>query len=212
MGSTPGSSRRLECHAAFALRESGASLGARGSPLRVATRELIHNDFALARGEDRPSVPIEFVRAEGAMLHDLLGTTYASLVLVSARFRAVLEEEGFTGWTTFPVKVVDPDAQLGGYGGLAVIGRCGAIDDSLSEEILLPPPVAGGRSARALRGLCFPPGSWDGTDVFTAEGRADVIVVERVKEALERAGITNIEFDRLSEIERTWRSDGSLPP
>jgi hypothetical protein len=122
----------------------------------------------------------------------------------------VLEGEGFTGWTTFPVRVDDRGTQRRDYEGLAVVGRCGAIDDSLSEEILLPPPVAGGRSARALRGLCFPPDSWDGTDVFTAEGRTDVFVVERVKAALELTGITNVGFDRLSEIERTWKADGSL--
>jgi hypothetical protein len=31
-----------------------------------------------------------------------------------------------------------------------------------------------------------------------------------VKEAIEQTGITNVDFRRLSEIERTWRADGSL--
>lgn len=149
-----------------ALNEGTAGLGARGGALRVTSRELVDDDFSLARGECRP--------------------------------------------TTFPVRVaLDGSRELQGYRGLAVTGRCGAIDDSLSAEILLPPPVPGGRAGRALRGLCFPPASWDGSDVFTAEDYAGAFVVNRVKEALEAARVTNVEFSRLSTLERTWRADGS---
>jgi hypothetical protein len=89
----------------------------------VSSRELLDNDFALARGEESPSEPIEFVRDEGRKLHDVIGTTYATLSLVSERFLDVLREHSFTGWTTFPVRVL------------------------LDDESGLPPPVPGGRSA-----------------------------------------------------------------
>lgn len=179
--------------------------------LRVSSRELLRNDFALARGEERPSEPIEFVPAEGRIPGDLIGTTYATITLVSERFLDVLREHGFTGWTTFPARVFLGDGrELDGYHGLAVRGRCGAIDDSLSEKVTLPPPVAAGRARPGLRGLCFPPESWDGNDVFTAEGYAGAFVLERVKEALERADLTNVAFRRLSEIERVWRADRSV--
>jgi uncharacterized protein DUF1629 len=201
----------LDCDAAFALSE-GATLGGRSSGLRVTPRGPLDNAFALVLGEERPAEPIEFVRSQGRIPYDLIGTTWAVVDLVSAKFRGVLEEHGFTGWTTFPVRIIVDDDQeaLHGYEGLAVTGRCGALDDSLSERVTLPPPVVGGREAAGLRGLCFPPDSWDGSDVFTHEGRAGVCVVERVKDALEHAGVTNVKFSRLSEIERTWKADGSL--
>lgn len=210
MDLSPASKRYLVCSEAFALNEGPEGLGARGSALRVTSRELLDDDFSLARGECRPSQPIEFVRDEGRTPHDVIGTTYASLMLASERLVTVLDRNHFTGWTTFPVRVaLDGGRELQGYRGLAVTGRCGAIDDSLSAEILLPPPVPGGRAGRALRGLCFPPASWDGSDVFTAEDYAGAFVVNRVKEALEAARVTNVEFSRLSTLERTWRADGS---
>jgi hypothetical protein len=177
----------------------------------VASREPVPNPFALARGEERPPEPIEFVGDEGRIPGDLIGTTYATLILVSQRLLKVLGQHHFTGWTSFPVRVfLDDGGELEGYHGFAVTGRCGAIDDSLSDEIVLPPPVPTGRAMPGLRGLCFPPESWDGSDVFTAEGYASPFVVERVKEALERTDVTNVEFRRLSEIERIWRADRSL--
>ena len=210
MGSKPVSEFRLNCNQAFSLSEGRAGLGPGGRALRVGSQDAIANYFALARGEDRPVEPIDFVRASGGKPHDLIGTTYAILELISPRFQAVLKEHGFSGWTTFPVRVILGDgSELDGYEGLAVIGRCGAIDDDLSEKVMLPPPVPEGRARPGLRGLCFPPKSWDGSDIFTPEGFAAIYVVERVKEALEEARVTNVAFERLTEIERTWSADGS---
>lgn len=192
------------------LSEGEASLGWRASGLRVKTRELIENFFALARAEDRPLRPIEFVRAQGRVPHDVLGTTYGVLTLISEKFRSVLQDSGFTGWATFPVAVVVDGSPLPGYHGLAVTGRCGAIDDDLSERVIVPPPVPGGAAMPHLRGLCWSPESWDGSDLFMAENYSGVFVVERVKQALEAAEITNVAFERLSEVERMWTADGNL--
>jgi hypothetical protein len=106
--------------------------------------------------------------------------------------------------------VLKDGSELPGYHGLAVTGRCGPIDDSLSDEVVLPPPVPRGRARRALRGICFDSATWDGSDVFTPEGYTASFVVERVKTAVEAAGITNVEFARLSETNRIWRANGSL--
>lgn len=211
MDSSLSSGRQLKCSEVFELSEGYEGLGPTGRALRVSSRELLKNDFALARGEDQPAEPTEFVRDEGRTPHDVVGTTHAMLILVSERFLGVLRQHGFTGWTTFPARIfLDDGSELQGYDGLAVTGRCGAIDDSLSEEVILPPPAPGGRARPGLRGLCFPPDSWDGSDIFTAEGYAGMFVVEAVKRALQKAGITNIDFRRLSEIERIWRADGRL--
>jgi len=174
----------------------------RGS-LRLRSRVLLPEPFELARGEVRPSEPIVFVRDEGRTARDLIGTSYATIRLVSERFLEVLREHGFTGWATFPVKIwLGDDRVVEGYEGFAVTGRCGPIDDELSESIELAPPVPGGRSTPGLRGMCFSPDSWDGSEVFTPDDRASIFVIEPVRRALEQACMTGLEFRRLTEIER----------
>jgi hypothetical protein len=108
-----------------------------------------------------------------------------------------------------PVLVGD-GSELDGYHGFAVTGRAGPIDDSLSAEVILPPPTPHGRTRRGLRGACFPAASWDGSDVFACGESSAITVTEAVKRALEEAKATSVAFQRLSEIERTWRADGSL--
>jgi Immunity protein family (Imm11) len=211
MGSSLGSEPQLDCSEAFDLSEGYKGLGSGGGALRVASRELLHSDRALARGEVRPAEPIEFVRDEGRTAYDVVGTTYGRPILVSERFLDVLREHRFAGWSTFPVRVLVGDgSELDGYHGLAVTGRAGPIDDSLSAEVILPPPTQRGRARRGLRGACFPAASWDGSDVFACGESSAITVTEAVKRALEEAKATNVAFQRLSEIERTWRADGSL--
>jgi hypothetical protein len=202
----------LECANAFALSEGREGLGPTDRGLRVRSREPLQNDIAVAGAEHVPEEPIDFVRDEGSDAYDVIGTTYASLLLVSGRFRDVLRGHGFTGWTTFAVRVfIDGGGALDGYSGIAITGRCWSIDDRLSEEVTLPPRVPHGRARRGLRGLCFPPDSWDGSDFFTSDaGGAWIFVVQRVKDTLEKAQLRNVKFQRLSEIERSWRADGSL--
>ncbi len=200
----------LPCTDAYAMGEGDAGLG-QGAALRVRSRNLLDNVEALVRAEASPPEPIPFVADEGNDAQDVIGTTYGVLLLVSDRVVRVLHEHRFSGWATFLVQIeLQGGARLEGYHGIAVTGRAGPIDDNLSERIVLPAPVPGGREAPGLRGLCFPPESWDGSDLFTAERSLGLFVVEDVKVALEEAGITNIDFRRLSDIERTWRANGDL--
>jgi hypothetical protein len=72
--------------------------------------------------------------------------------------------------------VYDRDgAEIPGYQGLIVTGRCG--------------------STRANRVLPLDLQSWDGSDVFVREGTGEVYVTERVRNALEDARITNVAFE-----------------
>lgn len=202
--------RKLDCSDAFELSEGDEGLGLTHRALRVRPRVPI-NCVELARGEEQATAPIEFEADQGREPCDLIGTTSGTLVLVSQRLVELLRNQGFNGWGTFPVRVgLGNNQSLDGYYGFAVTGRCGPIDDSLSEEVTLPPPVPGGRSSLGLRGLCFAPETWDGSDIFTADGYSGIFVVQRVKEALEGGGVTNVALQRLSEIDRDWRSDGSL--
>jgi hypothetical protein len=175
----------------------------------VRSRELLSNAFGLGRGEVAPARPIEFIRDSGGTAHDLVGTSYATLHLASRRFIDVLSRARFTGWTTFPVDIYpDDEVRLDGYVGFGVTGRCGPIDDNLSESLELPPPVPGGRASAGLRGLLFDPRSWDGSDVFTPEDRSSVFVTTGVKVALEAAAVTGLEFRSITSIERPVAARG----
>lgn len=200
-------SRRLDCSSAYALGE-----GFRRGALRFTALEAPRY-VDLARGEYSPRVPIEFVQLEGRTAYDMLGTDYGVLKLCSDTVIRAFEQHRLTGWATFPVRLSLKDGSvLKGYHGLAVTGRCGPIDDRFSEEVILPPLGPGGSSERGLRGLCFDPSTWDGSDVFTPQTAAAIFVTHQVMTALQNARVTNISFARLSEIERTWRSEVDRMP
>src|SRR3954452_17883885 len=128
--STPRSSRRslteqrLECSDAFYV-----SVGRRRGALCVASRSRLKNPVALVRGEKpRRSGSLHFVRDEGRFPYDLIGTTQPGLKLVSEPFRQALEEHRFTGWTTYPARILlGQGSDLEGYACLGVTGRCGPI-------------------------------------------------------------------------------------
>jgi hypothetical protein len=189
------------------------SEGSTREAVRVRAVDELEHPEALARAEDTASQPIRFAYDEGSRLLDFMGTTWAALRLVSDRFVAALRTRGLTGWTTFPVLVRDPVGQtVPGYNGLAITGRCGEISDRLSPQLLLPPPVPGGRAATGRRGLLFEHGTWDGSDLFCAPRRTTMFATARVVDALRADGVTNVDVRRVLDIERTWNADGSLLP
>lgn len=155
------------------------------------------------RGEHRLSAPMIFhfmKGASGSTAYDLISTAMPPLLLVSDKVIAVLR--GFSGWTTYPVQVHGKKGELiPGYHGLAVTGRCGPFDYTKSTPRICEPPVPQGRRARIWFGLCFDEKTWDGKDIFVPEGTRMKVVVEAVKEALEKAKITNIRFESLAECQ-----------
>jgi uncharacterized protein DUF1629 len=160
------------------------------------------DDTALIRGEITRTEPVVFKRYMGGKPRDLIGTTYGSLFLVSDRILEVLESNGFKGWKTYPVLVYGKQRELiAGCHGFQVIGRCGPLTLEHSTKVWKEPYVPEGEGHYSWRGLYFDPGTWDGNDLFIPEVGTDVLVVEPVKEALERAKVRNIEFTRLAEVE-----------
>lgn len=54
------------------------------------------------------------------------------------------------------------------------------------------------------RGLYFDPDTWDGSDIFMPGGRTGwVFVLDHVRDALEKAHVKNVAFQRLDEVERS---------
>jgi hypothetical protein len=156
---------------------------------------------AVALGERRMDEPLGFRCAEGSKVRDVIATTWIVPFLISPKLMGALE--GFTGWDRHPARIVLPDGKrVDNHVALTVSGRSGPIDDSLSEEVILPRPVPEGNEVPGLRGLLFDPATWDGSDIFTPEATTFVIVTDAVREALEAASPSNLRLERITEIER----------
>jgi hypothetical protein len=183
----------------FYLGESGSRRAFRGR-MPVET-----DDIGLIRAELHPTEPITVGWAMGsAEPGEVIWTTHAVPIIISDSIVSLLRTNGFTGWSLYPVSVQTKQGQKAqGYGGLAVTGRCGGIESSMSAEV---PRIFPGGIFPVLKGLLFDPASWDGSDFFMPAQRFGyVFVVEEVKQAFERAKIRNVKFEPLDQFERsTW--------
>lgn len=170
-------------------------------PYRGIFEADLDTALALTRGELQSHAPITVRHEMGrGRPGDVTWTTLAIPVVVSLRVVDLLSDNAFTGWSTYPVHVLDREGQvIDGYYGLAITGRCGPIEPSQSEVVFRDLP--GGR-VPALKGMFFDPASWDGSDLFmSVEQNALRFVREDVKSALEIAKVRNLRFERVSEVE-----------
>ncbi len=157
-------------------------------------------EFDLLRGSWVPAKPLE-VRWEMGRTppSDFVWTTLAVPLVVSDRVLKVLE--GFTGWTRYSVLVLDEGGNaLPGYSGLAITGRCGAIDNALSTRAIRKFP---GGTFPVFVGLRFDEASWDGSDIFCPEDDSGwVFVTPTLRDALQGAKVQNVLFQPAALIER----------
>lgn len=157
----------------------------------------------LANGLIKSHQPVNLAYSSGRYPKDIM-TADVVMYVVSGKFIKVLKDNQFTGWSTFAVKPHDKRGEeIKGYKGLAVTGRCGKIDNSKSKWVKRK-AIIGDAMVRVRYGYYFDPKSWDGSDIFLAEGTGVVFVVKKVKEALENAKISNVEFIKNTEFERMW--------
>jgi hypothetical protein len=113
--------------------------------------------------------PLTLVPASGRKPLDYVGATFATIRLVSQRLLDLLNREGFTGWSSYPVRLYGKDDEPPpGYAGLAIRGRSGPIDVSRS---VAGEKVGPGGSVPIWRGLYFDPATWDGSDIFAPEAQ-----------------------------------------
>ncbi|HLL06317.1 MAG TPA: hypothetical protein VK539_37440 [Myxococcaceae bacterium] len=160
--------------------------------------------FGLVRAEMQLAQPLEVTWAMGgAEPGDVIWTTHAVPILISERVVQLLRTHAFTGWSLYPVVVQNKQRQPAShFNGLAVTGRCGNLEHSMSVEV---PRIFPGGVFPVWKGLLFDPASWDGSDFFMPAQRFGfVFVVEAVKKALERAKVRNLRFTPLDQFERSW--------
>ena len=125
----------------------------------------------------------------GKNFKDVLGMRYASYVfLISDKFKAVLEDNGVTGWKSYPVEIYGKKGErILGYNGFSVTGRGGAMAEAYLEWEI----------ARNMD-WHYDPSQWDGSDIFKIYP-AYLTITRRVKDLLVSAGITGVKYTPLSE-------------
>jgi len=144
--------------------------------------------------------PVIFKQEYGKKIEDVLNTGYACLYLISSKFKEVLEENLFTGWKTFPIRLMNKKGhEIQGYYGLSVTGRCGKIDYSKSE-IIEKRLVPNGPLGKYYKGLYIGLDKWDGCDFFLPEDYYGIVTTSRVAEVLKKEKLTNIRLENLKDI------------
>lgn len=146
---------------------------------------------------------LEFFYHSGKKQNDLISSTLGTMDLISKKVVSILEKNKFTGWDVTPVKILRKNCkEIEGYYLLHVTGKCGEIDDSKTKDVWLPTSYDPNKKFKARVGLYFDENSWDGSDFFSPKEKMFVFVTEKVKNALEKEGLSNIYFENIKEIKR----------
>ncbi|GMO62124.1 MAG: hypothetical protein Ta2A_08560 [Treponemataceae bacterium] len=156
--------------------------------------------YAILRHEFIPQSPIVWKRNTGSKPKDCISTSWAVLNLFSDSVFNLFEKCCFTGWDTYQCVVYGKNDELiSGYKGLSVTGACGKLAGNLRRKEIRYNPA--GKRYVIFTGLYFDLKTWDGCDFFTPKKSGYIFVTERVKEAVEKAKFTNIEFRNITTIE-----------
>lgn len=143
-----------------------------------------------------------FEQVGGKNAHDFILAGFSFIYLISNKVKNILLENGFTGWREQKVEIYTKyKKQITGYSGLAVVGRCGPILNELSVKKEVDPPVSFGNSYEAYLGLYFDEKTWDGSDIFSPEGKHNIFVTEELKHILMKNNVSNIDFIPISDVE-----------
>jgi hypothetical protein len=169
----------------------------RGAPFSALPEPELTFDQedALVTGRWVPSEPLVFRRnSDARQPDDLVFGGSPSVYLVSARFVRALRDGEATGWSTYPIRLLDEDGTpIGDHAGLVVTGSSGPVDPALSTAPRDRPRIRIGKRFRE--------GTWDGSDVFLPQGGGGLFVTARGRHALEQGGVRGVMFEPLAEAE-----------
>jgi len=145
----------------------------------------------LPRGQFAPFVfPIVFkqVADSGKRFRDFLDNRTISFYLISERTVVLLEDNGITGWKTYPIELFDKKGnQVNGYQGFSVIGRAGILD-GIKE-----------RNENRTSRLKFYLDRWDGTDFFSFENTRHIITTQKVRDLFKKNKVDAVQFSPIEE-------------
>jgi len=155
--------------------------------------------FDLLKGVAAEARPVKFRAPDGRRSWlDLVATDAVVLYVISRRFREALRDAGISGWHTRKVEVngdVGREHEL-----LVITGRCGAVDDQLSERASRK--NKGGVPYTVWTGLFFDPATWDGSDVFCPADSGLIFMTRRAVTAVKEAKLKNVRLDDGNNFER----------
>jgi hypothetical protein len=169
----------------------------------VTTKNPTINIVKANRGEykDQPDPLPVFYPSEGNVWYDCHP---GAGVLISLKFKKVLEDNRLTGWRTFNIKLVDrKGVPVIGYYWLIVDGKCGPLDEKRGEIVEREHVRYGGEVTKYETeiGYYFSEDSWDGSDFFQPQNTELYFVTSRAKQILEKNKITNALFRKITEVE-----------
>lgn len=145
--------------------------------------------------------PIKYRVRYGKDYTDILDTGTAMVYLISDTIKETFSVANLTGWTTFPVEILDKaDNKIVGYHGLSITGRSGEIDYTKSgviEKKLVPQ----GPISKYYKGLFPDMTHWDGSDLFLAKGYYGIIMTAEAASIVRKRKFSNVKIQPLSEIE-----------
>ena len=145
--------------------------------------------------------PVIFKQEYGKKLTDILNTGWPNLYLISDRMKAILEENGLTGWQTFPIKLYDKKGNgIIGYHGFSIVGSCGPTSFAKSE-IIEKRMVPTGPICKYYKGIFIDLNKWDESDFFTPEKTYQIIITKKSADILKKNKITNMRLENLAEYE-----------
>ena len=157
--------------------------------------------FDILRGVRRPPIKLTFQQVRKSKMYDLLWAGIPHVIPVSSLLVDILKAEGATGWSTYPIALVDRDgAVIHGYHGLSVHGTAGRPQWQRSRKFLEEPILPGGRRSRMLKGIWFDLKTWDGSDLFLLKGTCHLMGTDRIVRAMKKGRVRGIEFTRQSDF------------
>jgi hypothetical protein len=140
----------------------------------ISDRDLLTGNF------DAKSLDCQ-VRQRGRM-HDLVGTYWAGVYLVSERFRTLVAELGATGWHTTQLHVTGVESPLWL---LSISGACGPVFG------------VGGMPHEGIPkfGSFVDPDRWDGSDFYMPDNNIGIHVIGSTAEKIHDLMLSNVAFE-----------------
>jgi hypothetical protein len=119
---------------------------------------------------------------------------------------SLLEDRGLTGWSSYPVMVIDEAGrEYPDYAGLVVRGRCGRVSNRHSTAFKKQ-ALRGNSASTWWRGISFDPSTWDGSDLFMPDAnQGHILCTEPTRSAFIDAGVTQLDFEPMDEVELDFR-------
>lgn len=128
--------------------------------------------------------PVIFKQTHGNKMRDILDTERPNIYLISDRLKVVLEQNGLTGWKSFPIKLYDKKGnEIFGYHGFSITGRSGPTSYD-NCEIIEKRYVPNGPVCKFYKGVYI--NGWNGDDFFIPDGTVSIFITKKAADVLKK--------------------------